>query len=58
MKAFKERSLKIYWDQFWVFTYDLDSFFKSVWIGWWLITWCNEPRKFSEFNISFHPTGD
>lgn len=40
------------------FSYDLKSTYKSVWIGWWLITWCDFPRKFSEFSIVFRPYGD
>lgn len=42
-----------------IINYDLNSFYKSIWLfGHILITWCNEPRKFSDFHIGFYLHGD
>jgi len=27
------------------FSMDLDSVYKSIWLGWWLITWCVPPHR-------------
>jgi hypothetical protein len=40
-----------------IFGVDLESYYRSIWLGWWLITWCNDPRPFSEFSITFAPRG-
>lgn len=37
---------------------DLKSTYKSLWLGWWLITWTAGPdddQLISELNVSFQP---
>lgn len=46
------------WHYPWLWGYDLHSFYKSIWLGWWLVTWCIPPYntyKPEEFSIHFQP---
>lgn len=50
-----------YWP---IFSADFDSLIKSLWLGWWLITWSVNPDwwhtrswPITEFSIDFRPEG-
>jgi len=45
---------KIDWKYPFMFGVDLKSNYKSLWLGWWLVTWTME-FGFGDFNISFQP---
>lgn len=34
---------------------DLKSTYKSLWLGWWLVTWTYDDGSIGDFNISFQP---
>jgi hypothetical protein len=44
--------MKIDWKYPLLFGMDLKSTYRSVWLGWWLITWS---EGFEDFDISFQP---
>lgn len=41
------------------FSVDLDSFYKSIWLGWFLIVWCVPPGnkwwQIEDFSVSLMP---
>lgn len=49
--------MNIDWKYPLLFGCDLKSLYKSVWIGWWLITWTTDDgySRPHEINISFQP---
>jgi hypothetical protein len=46
--------MKINWKYPLLFSIDLKSSYKSIWLGWWLITWTTFPNL-GELCVSFQP---
>jgi hypothetical protein len=44
--------MKIDWKYPVLFGVDFRSYYKSLWLGWWLVTWC---ERFDDLHISFQP---
>lgn len=50
--------MKVDWSYPWIWGLDLKSYYKSLWLGWWLITWRFEWDQGLEeigLHISFQP---
>ena len=47
--------MKIDWTYPLLFGLDLESTYKSLWLGWWLITWTWDEYEIGSFSISFQP---
>jgi hypothetical protein len=45
------RITRSWWPPF--FGIDLKSYYRSIWIGWWLITWCEDAPH--NVHVSFNP---
>jgi len=44
-----------WWKYLWLgITWDLKSEYRSIWLGWWLITW-HEIDRWKSISISFQP---
>lgn len=49
--------MKIDWRYPLIFGVDLKSHYKSIWMGWWLVTWCSpwEWWRIEDVHIAFQP---
>jgi len=42
------------WHYPWMWQIDLDSYYRSIWLGWWLITWCQDD-PWRSIRVAFQP---
>ena len=54
MMAYPDRSTRTALKNLFIVTWDLKASIKSVWLGWWLITWSDR----TDIEVSFRPWGE
>lgn len=50
--------MRIDWSYPWLWGIELDAYYKSLWAGWWLVTWTMDSapyRWWQTIHVSFQP---